>query len=277
MLSPQQRYDANNAKYLNNTFGGIQEFASDFGQSAMNLMSPSYWGSQFKALGNSIDNNLIKQVPTQGAYQGTPGAGNSFLNSTGVATPSGPATVSNGVASPVFPQSSPAQFSPIASGPQNPSSAYSGSSFSPVGVSAPGIPGASGITTPATYSGSNFSPIGGGAGVNPYTTSSLVSNLEPVSAAAGGDSMFSSIGDTASSMWDGIGGWQGLQSGIQTGLGAFQAYQGMEALDLANEKFGFQKDAWQKNYNMQKDAYDRQVAQVESRKEFLSRDNTGDA
>jgi hypothetical protein len=83
--------------------------------------------------------------------------------------------------------------------------------------------------------------------------------------------------DTASGVWDSIGGWQGLNTGLQTATGLFQTYQGMKTLQLAEDQFDFQKNAWQENYNMQKDAYDRQVAQVESRKAFFTKDDDKEA
>ena len=74
-------------------------------------------------------------------------------------------------------------------------------------------------------------------------------------------------------MFESIGGIEGLAQGAQAIQGLFGVYQGMEALDMAQEKFDFQKDAWNKNFAMQKDAYDRQVEQVESRKAALSQNN----
>lgn len=66
-----------------------------------------------------------------------------------------------------------------------------------------------------------------------------------------------------SSLWQDIGGWEGVQAGINTATGLFQAYQGFQALDLAKDQFQFSKDAWTQNFNMQKDAYDREVTRME--------------
>lgn len=122
------------------------------------------------------------------------------------------------------------------------------------------------VSTPTP--GSGFTPISGPA----YSAANGSSAYNPMGTATPqAQSMFSGVGETLSNGWDAIGGWQGLQSGLQAATGIFQAYQGMEALGLAEDKFNFQKDAWQANYDMQKDAYDRQVAQVESRKSFLQR------
>lgn len=148
---------------------------------------------------------------------------------------------------------------------------------------------------PMSTQGAGFNPIQGPSPMAAAQPSPMASGFSPISGpaynAVNGNSSYSppitsgvpgvtgpsntgmstGFGDTLSSGWNAIGGWQGLQSGLQTAGGLFQAYQGMQALDLAKEKFGFQKDAWQANYDMQKDAYDRQVAQVESRRNFLQR------
>lgn len=79
--------------------------------------------------------------------------------------------------------------------------------------------------------------------------------------------------EALSNAWEGIGGWQGLNTGLQTATGLAQVYQGFQALDLSKDQYNFQKNAWQKNFAMQKDAYDRNVADVESRKAFFTKDD----
>ncbi|AGH57610.1 hypothetical protein PYDG_00081 [Pseudoalteromonas phage pYD6-A] len=260
-ITPQQQYDANNQQYLQNTFGGLLDFGTRLTNSAANLVTPSYWGNQFSNLFDSINNNLIQQTPSTGVYQGTGIGTPGGLNSTGVLTNNGPAIPSN------------RGFTPIAT-PQtttvNPVNSMVNNSFSSIGSSP--VTNAINNTTAPT---NNFTPFTGGFGnvesATGIDTANTFSQSIPTADATTG---WSSIGDGISTAWDSIGGWQGVQAGLNTASGLFQAYQGMEALDLAQDKFNFQRDAWRQNFAMQKDAYDRQVAQVESRKEFLRR---GDA
>lgn len=52
-----------------------------------------------------------------------------------------------------------------------------------------------------------------------------------------------------SSVWDGAFGENGWFSPVaQTGLGMFNAWQGMQALDLGKDQLAFQRDAFERNY-----------------------------
>lgn len=153
----------------------------------------------------------------------------------------------------------------------NPATPVANNFFSPIGSSA--------VTD--AMNNSTFAPSANGGA--PFTAESLAANTQPidftpaqqqaVTKLPGNQSggIFNSIGEGAGGLWDSIGGWQGVEAGLNAATGIFKAYQGMEALDLAQDKFNFQRDAFERNFAMQKDAYDRQVAQVESRKEFLQR------
>lgn len=171
-------------------------------------------------------------------------------------------TPTNQVATPVPYRATPTPTAPVNAPVSN--------AFSPIG-SAP---------VADAMNNSTFTPSANGGA--PFTAESLAANTQPinfspaqqtaVNALPGNQTgIFNTIGESASNLWEGIGGWQGVQAGLDTATGIFEAYQGMEALDLAQDKFNFQKDAFERNFAMQKDAYDRQVAQVESRKKFLQR------
>lgn len=99
-----------------------------------------------------------------------------------------------------------------------------------------------------------------GYGSRQYTEGLLQdqSDLSGLNNINAGDTGFS-FGSPSSWNWDGIG------TGLNLANQAFNAYLGYEQLQQGKEQLAFTKDAWQKNYEMQRDAYDREVSAQESR------------
>ncbi|PTP95462.1 hypothetical protein [Vibrio splendidus] len=78
-------------------------------------------------------------------------------------------------------------------------------------------------------------------------------------------------GNTVSNGWEAIGGMQGLATGLEAVGNVWGTYNGMQAVDLAKDQFNFQKGAWEQDYNMRLEDYNRRVGRQDSKDAALAR------
>ncbi|AUR82507.1 coil containing protein [Vibrio phage 1.152.O._10N.222.46.E1] len=219
----------------------------------------------FGGVSNWWDTNFVQ--PTEGAYQGVPGAVPAYKNSTGVITPSGGAVPAPGGFAPItaIPQTD--NWTPQNNNFAAPQTATSVSPGTQPALFAPQTQG--GIATPGTVGTdpSIFQAIGN------HTDGSWVGNPNIASVGTNPQqtSFLSGVGDSLSGGWDAIGGMQGLATGLDTLSGIGQTYMGFQQLGLAEDQFNFTRNAWQQDYDMRLQDYNRQVTRQEERDAALAR------
>lgn len=205
--------------------------------------------------------------PTQGVYQGVPNAMPAYKNSTGVVTPNGGAIPTQGGFAPItnIPQTD--NWTPQNNNFAAPQTAQSVSPGTQPALFAPQTQG--GIATPGTVGTdpSIFQAIGN------HTDGSWVDNpnIASVGTPTPQTNFLSDVGSSLSNGWDAIGGMQGVSTGLNALAGIGQTYLGFQQLGLAEDQFNFTRNAWQQDYNMRLEDYNRRVTRQEDRDAAMAR------
>ncbi|AUR87173.1 hypothetical protein HYP58_gp27 [Vibrio phage 1.097.O._10N.286.49.B3] len=78
------------------------------------------------------------------------------------------------------------------------------------------------------------------------------------------------VGNTISNGWEAIGGMQGLATGLNAVSGIGQTALGFQQLGLAEDQFNFTRNAWQSDYDMRLQDYNRRVTRQDSKDSALA-------